>query len=242
MKIYYISDLHNDYNKHNKLLDFEGDPNGVLIVAGDINSKGRSIRDLEAVSARWKAIVAVAGNHDWWGLALHETHKFETTKDNVHFLMEDSVKIGGVIFCGTTLWHPVGDWFEEQAWRYTMNDVKKIRGKNFKSLSKLEIEEMHSDGIRFISSCTDVYKDFPKILITHHALSNKSIGERYKHSTANKYFATHLPYLLEGFDYHIHGHIHSKSNYVEKGCNVLCNPLGYGHEVGEVTLESFEIG
>ena len=59
MKIYYISDLHNDYNKHNKLLDFEGDLNGVLIVAGDINSKGRSIRDLEDVSDRWKAIVAV---------------------------------------------------------------------------------------------------------------------------------------------------------------------------------------
>ena len=242
MKIYYISDLHNDYNCNNKLLAFEGDINGVLIVAGDINSKGRSIRDLEVVSDRWKAIVAVAGNHDWWGLALHETHKFEPTKDNVHFLMEDSVKIGGVIFCGTTLWHPVGDWFEEQAWRYTMNDVKKIRGKNFKKLSKLEIEEMHSDGLRFISSCKDFYKGFHKILITHHALSNKSIGECYKHSTSNKYFATNLPYMVEGFDYHIHGHIHSKSNYVDYGCNTLCNPLGYGNEVGEVVLESFEIG
>lgn len=228
MKIKYISDIHNDYNRENHLLKYTGDADTVLVVAGDINSKGRSVSDLEAVADRWKAIVAVAGNHDWWGLSLDEKHKFDTDVDNLHILLNNYVKIDNVIFCGTTLWHEVGA--DEYWWKQTMVDAKKIRGPNYSRLHGADIDIEHMNAVEFIKDCQSVFAGKKKVLVTHHALTGESVSERYRGSSSNKYYYTHHPELLEGFDYHIHGHMHSPSDYEVFGCNVLCNPLGHAGE------------
>lgn len=226
MRVYYASDLHNDYHGRNSLLDITGDDKAVLVVAGDINSKGHTLADLEEVADRWLAIVAVLGNHDWWKLALHETHKFKSTKPNVHILMNESIEINGVLFVGTTLWHPVDDALAEYNWRLDMNDAKYIRGPNYAKLKGLDIHAEYLKGVKLIKK--HQHDPVPiKILVTHHALCDLSVSERYTNHSSNRWYVTNKPDILEGYQYHIHGHIHSENNYDVYGCQVLSNPKGY---------------
>ncbi len=227
MRVYYLSDTHNDYNQYNTLTNITPEKEAVLVVAGDINSKGRSLADVEEVADDWKAIIYVAGNHDYWGLALHETHKFESKKDNVHFLQNKAITIEDVTFVGTTLWHPVTST-DEWWWRQTMNDCKKIRGKNYSRLRWHDLTKEYVDACSFIEQSKQIQGK--KILVTHHALCDKSIAERFKGEESNKYYVTHNPELLKGYNIHIHGHVHTECDYIINGCNVLCNPRGYGRE------------
>jgi Icc-related predicted phosphoesterase len=238
--VYYLSDIHNDYHGINALLDIVGDVNAVLVVAGDINSKGRTVADLEAIADRWKAVIAVPGNHDWWGLALHETHKFNSNVDNVHVLLEDYVTIDDVTFCGTTLWHDIRSPLDEMVWRDNMNDVRKIRGYNYNRLSSGHIKNCHINSIEFIDKCQKTISG-KKVLITHHAMSSKSIDSQYEGVNTNMFYFTNLEHLLEGFSYHIHGHIHQECDYYVSGCNVICNPRAYGSENSEYGTRIFDI-
>lgn len=227
MRIYYLSDIHNDYHASNHLLSLTGDKEAVLVVAGDINSKGRTVRDLEEVADRWKHIIALPGNHDWWGLALHETHKFETTADNVTILMDDWKIIDDVCFFGGTCWHPINNPLDEMSWRFAMNDAKKIRGPHWKRLSGFDIQNAHLDTLKFIEDVKRTFPDLKKVLVTHHALCSKSLDPRYQGEDSNRWYYSENPEILEGINVHIHGHIHQESDYEVYGCNVVCNPLAY---------------
>lgn len=225
LKVYYVSDIHNDYHEENALERITGDKTAVLIVAGDINSKGRTVRDLEAVADRWRAVIAVPGNHDWWGLALHERHKFDSAVDNVHVLLENTVQVDDVTFCGTTLWHAIPDWFAGNKWKECMNDRKKIRGRNYHRLYGEELHGIHLDCVKFITDCATI--EGKKVLITHHAMSEQSVSTYYRGSSTNQFYFTPLEHLLEPFLFHVHGHIHQEKDYMIGACNVLCNPRAY---------------
>lgn len=244
MKVFYCSDIHNCYHDRNALLDITGDKDAVLVVAGDIHHKGRMVRDLEEVAERWKAIVAVPGNHDWWGLALHERHKHYSDVPNVHVLMEDFVTIDDVIFAGTTMWHEVTAE-TGYMWKNYMNDAKKIRAKGYTRLQGWDIMSEHIKGIKFIEEFKELFRldERPKVLVTHHALCNLSIDERYKNEQTNAFYVTHLPELLNGFDYHVHGHVHQELDYIVPNgeCNVVCNPHGYGSENTHYGLRIFDV-
>ena len=225
MRVYYLSDIHNDYHDSNHLLSMCGDVEAILVIAGDINSKGRTLRDVEVVADRWKEIIVVLGNHDWWGLALHEWHKFETTKENVHVLNNSTLAIGDTTFVGTTLWHPIVNHYDGMLWYESMNDRKKIRGKGYRKLKGVDIHALHVEAINFIKQSSAI--ECKKILITHHALSDKSLGMKFTGDKCNKFYSCNNPNLLKGFNAHIHGHIHNEADYYENGCNVVCNPKGY---------------
>lgn len=225
LKVYYCSDTHHDYHEKNNLLELTGDKTAVLVVAGDVNSKGRMVRDLEEVADRWRAVIAVPGNHDWWGLAVHERHKFKSDLDNVHVLLEDTVVIDDVTFIGTTLWHEINDWFEGDRWKRLINDGRKIRGANWTRLYGEDIHIMHKKCVRFIEKSTEIKGK--KVLITHHAMSDKSVAHNYRGASTNTFYYTELEHLLEHFDFHIHGHVHQEFDYFVGNCNVLCNPYAY---------------
>ncbi len=239
LKVYYCSDVHNDYNRENALERITGDKDAVLVVAGDINSKGRTVRDLEAVADRWRAVIAVPGNHDWWGLALHETHKFKSDVENLHILMEDTVKIDDVTFCGTTLWHSIPDWFYAQDWKRLMNDPRKIRGPNYRRLYDDDINLMHHRSTQFIKECANI--EGKKVLITHHAMSEKSVSTDYIGCSTNAFYYTALDDLLHPFKFHVHGHVHQEKDYMVGDCNVVCNPRAYGSENSEYGIRIFDV-
>lgn len=232
MRIYYMSDTHHDCNG-NVLERLRGDKDAVLVVAGDIHSKGRMTQELDNIANRWKAIVAVPGNHDWWGLALHETHKFQPQFNNVHILNDDHVIIDGVLFVGSTHWTDAGtDPLENLDWQFTMNDAKKIRGNNYRRLDIKDLSFANAQSYRYISECKDIQPESGiKILVTHHGIDKRSLDPKYGDAKSNKYYVSGHSELLDGYNVHIHGHIHYEHDYMtESGCNVVCNPHGYFSE------------
>ena len=225
MRFYYASDVHHDYNG-----DFifehalpEDAGSSFLILAGDISSKGRTISVLEKYAKIFKYVVAVAGNHDWYDLAVHETHKFVHNIPNVFWLDNSIIEIGGVTLAGTTLWHEL-DPISEIEWRYYMNDAKYIRGRNWTRCNHYTIMEMHNKALNFIAETK------ADILVTHHGLSNKSISDRYRGANTNKFYITHRSDLLSGYKHYVHGHVHASFEYEELGCQIHCNPHGYAIE------------
>lgn len=65
------------------------------------------------------------------------------------------------------------------------------------------------------------------VVITHHAPSERSVHPRFQGDPLTGAFVTDLPDLLEQAQVWIHGHHHNSSDYVERGCRVVCNPSGY---------------
>lgn len=240
LKVYYCSDVHNDYHRKNALETIVGDKDAVLIVAGDINSKGRTVSDLEAVADRWRAVIAVLGNHDWWKLGINDRHVFKSEVDNVHILMEDTVVIDDVTFCGTTLWFPLKNDVDGFYWSDTINDKRSIRGRDKKhSISWQEVNEEYEKAIEFIEDCHDIKGK--KVLITHHAPSFKSISPSYAGSKSNMLYCTNIEPLLDQFEYVVHGHVHQCFDYYVNNTNVLCNPRAYGNENMYYDIRSFSI-
>lgn len=110
-KLWLLSDLHVEcYPEGRGLLpapDFD-----VLVVAGDIweGEPGRAIEALVEMSGG-RPTVAVLGNHDYWGLDIQDAlHRARASAEgtNVHVLDGDTVEVGGLRFCGATLWPDLG--------------------------------------------------------------------------------------------------------------------------------------
>lgn len=245
MKVYYASDLHNDFHGSNSLLDLTGDTDAVLVVAGDINHKGYSVRDLDEVADRWRYVIAVAGNHCWYKIALHEINKFTSTKDNVKFLFDDHIILDDVVFMGGTAWHYIKP-NSEFIWRESLNDSKNIRGVGYRRLYPNDINKLHQKTVEYIKKAKTEFDGYKKILITHHPLTPLSLDPKFSddEDQTNQFYSSNLTELLDGFDVYIHGHVHLELQYKVYGCEVLCYPYGYGisenPEIGTLGVRLFD--
>lgn len=234
MNVYVSSDLHNEYNSQfmsggssNLLENITPDDSldSVLVVAGDLSSKGHAVRDLEAIAEDWLAVVYTPGNHCFWGLAIHETHKFKSHVENVYILQEETVEIGGVLFGGTTAWPHIAN---QVHWAGVMNDAKYIRGPSYRKLRASDLNTLHSKSMAFIADFASMQFEGVKFLVTHMAMSAKSLSELYAGESSNQYYTSYKPELLMGIDYHAHGHTHRTVSYTEgNGCITLINAHGY---------------
>lgn len=237
-RVYYVSDVHNDYNRQNILQELEADPEGILVVAGDVNPKGRMVRDLEAIAPRWGHIVAVPGNHDWWGLAVHETDKFKTEVDNLHILLNDWTVINGITFVGGTGWfhskQPV-DW----AYWAQFSDSKRVRGSSWTKFTLQAVAAEHAKFLNIVEEMRHVQG--PKVLVSHHLLSEKGVAPHFKSDPYNPFYVTDSEHVVSGYDHHVHGHTHHVQTYTVGNTKVHSNPWGYGSEVHDRQLRFFEV-
>jgi len=71
--------------------------------------------------------------------------------------------------------------------------------------------------------------------VTHFAPSLMSADPRYGLAPGTAGFCNALDDLLPSARLWLHGHLHSPSNYVQHGCRVIANPLGYARK-NEQTL------
>lgn len=241
MKIYYASDLHCDYNQTNRMFAWDGDKTATLILAGDIYGKGKAAQQIDQIADRWKRVLWVPGNHDWWGLALHEWHKHIAESSNVFLLEGPAQEFDGVQFVGATGWTHIrtADQFD---WRNTMNDPKYIRAPGYHRLNYTHINERHFKDVTDIKAAIKTLDSSkPSVLVTHHPFTKESIAAKFAGSQSNKYYVENRPDLIEPFDFYIHGHVHSTFDYDLDGTRVLCNPSGYGNEVPDFELKYFEV-
>jgi hypothetical protein len=68
------------------------------------------------------------------------------------------------------------------------------------------------------------------VVVTHFAPSLRSADPRYGNTPGTAGFCNALDDLLPQAQLWLHGHLHAPSDYVQGGCRVVANPLGYARK------------
>ncbi len=247
MKIQLASDLHLEFLQR----DWPGEriiapvPGAdVLVLAGDISNGADACR----LFADWPShparvpIIYVCGNHELYHHAMDPMlAKIREGADlnNIHFLENDSVVIGGVRFLGTTLWtdyllNPLQSQVEsmEQAQK-GLNDHQLIRQAH-RRFSAQDALDKHKVARAWLTD--ELSKPFAgkTVVVTHHGPHPLSVHPRYANNPINAAFVSDLSDLMPGVDLWLHGHVHDGFDYQVGRCRVVANPAGYIRNRGHV--------
>jgi len=246
MKIKYMSDLHLEFGQLNEEPTDNAD---VLILAGDINIKGR-VGWINEQIEKYKHVIYVTGNHEYYNSNIsHLDSRLEENLDpRIHFLQNKSVKIEDTMFHGSTLWTDM-TLADEYFINRGMSDFNVISINNddvinngFRKFRTHDSKVEHYAAMEYLKA--NVKKG--DVVITHHAPSFKSSLDCFIGSTLNPAFATDLSAFIMDYrpKFWIHGHMHNTSDYMISGTRILCNPRGYIHEENHEfdVNKTFEIG
>lgn len=232
----YYSDLHGLTPGFQK----DSDSEEICIVAGDVanfGNKGKVITEiLSALCMRFKEVIFVPGNHEYYGTKLNvmESKVKEAMAHFGNFILlqnADYIERDGVRIIGATMWSDTSE-IQYEASTY-MNDYQCIRYGTEEEpwkhkLTPVETTRIHKEHVRLINEAIKSHNG-ASIVITHHAPSYQSVSPEFEGSSVNPAYATDIE--LDEWPYvWIHGHIHSRSDYYIYNCNVLCNPGGYAGE------------
>jgi len=243
MKLFIQSDQHHEIYGEN--LEFQLPEADVFVCAGDLTRAVKGgIRWLAENVAPSMPAVYVAGNHEYYkesyleclaeGVAENRLH------DRVHFLENDIKVIDGVRFVGCTLWTDFSVMGQQPLAvmhaRGAMNDYKliKYRKQPFEKLQPQHTMMRNSQSVAFLDAALSMPFDGKTVVVTHHAPHPLSIHERFRGDLLSAAFVNDLDQLIEHRQpaLWIHGHTHDFFDYMVGGTRVLCNPRGYGDEVG----------
>ena len=227
MKVLYMSDLHLEFHADDGKAFVDSLPDAdVLVLAGDITTLGRRGLPRLALFSRFRDVVYVAGNHEYYhqhpGDAQQRLMDFCANNKNFHWLNRSSVEIGGRRFVGASLWFPPNGAVDRN--REWLNDFAVI--KNFSRWWKTQ----NALDVQFLRN--NVRSG--DIVVTHHLPSERSVSDRFKGSTYNCFFVCPMDDLIQNVqpEFWIHGHTHDSCDYRIDKTRVICNPLGYvPHEV-----------
>jgi predicted phosphodiesterase len=228
----------------------------VLVLAGDIGSYQPGSRlaaddfGLARFAPRrgWPTpVLYVPGNHEYDGLDFDATHarlRSLCEELGITWLEREEVVLQGVRFLGTTLWSDFDafnlrpDQAEPTLDRALKQRAKAFRAANFylaKAAAQRHGQPWMAEGWREQALvCQDWLRaalarpfDGPTVVVTHFAPSLRSADPRYGLTPGTAGFCNSLEPLLRGVDLWIHGHLHCQQDYVEQGCRVVANTLGY---------------
>ena len=237
-----MSDLHLELGSPFLPPPMETDADTVLILAGDINNKSRALPWIQALAPRFKHVIYVLGNHDYWKDHLQmlpekiQQEIAEAQLPNVSLLDCGELVIEGVRFLGGTLWT---DFNRENPVSMLnavsfMADYDQIRAAGWRRLRPSDILEEHKRCRGFLRGKLAEKFDGPTVVVTHHGPTWQSIHRRYARASGNEYYVSSLEdlILMGRPKYWIHGHTHESLDYVVGETRVLTNPFGYyGYEV-----------
>lgn len=235
MKIQLASDLHLE----STLRAFPGERliapaygADILVLAGDI-ANGMQAIDL---FKDWPVpVLYIAGNHEFYGHSLEQT-RADLAKDaagtSIRFLDNATADFGGVRFLGCTLWTDYrlySDCPQSELMRNAercINDHRRIQfhGVHFRAADALH---EHEQSCAWLERELARPYDGKTVVITHHGPHPRSIHSRYAGDPTNAAFVSNLERLLLCTDLWLHGHVHDSFDYIESGCRVIANPLGY---------------
>lgn len=280
MKFRFFSDVHLERDakqvKRPTIYDLwspsehQDDPDTVLILAGDI---WNGIRPLSFANQNWlgelakrfKAVVAVLGNHDYWGDNIATlSNKWqlkikESSIANVHLLeLADGpehgvIVIDGIRILGTTLWTNFNksdpsvimkyDFEKGFDGRALWNDQNFIRTSTYKHFTARHWYERHQQTIANLKVALQQGEE-DILLVTHHAPCMLSTLSKQSDPLSCHLYGSDLSDLI--LDHPrvkqvIHGHTHTVQDYMMGDVRIRCNPRGYAPDslVGEFSRDGF---
>ena len=211
MKLRIMSDLHLEFMRADRLSEdfvipaLPDDKDTVLILAGDIHLGKKLHYVFEEFADRFRAIVFVYGNHEFYkgnmpsipGKVAEKTAHL----NNVHILDMDTVEIDGVHFVGSTLWTNMNNLDQMLMWdaRMTMNDYKHIRtGPKLepwkRKLRPVDTTALHIQHRDFMFKTITELKEAGEtvVAVSHHLPSYQCIHGNYRGSNLNGAYASEL--------------------------------------------------
>jgi Icc-related predicted phosphoesterase len=251
MKIHLVSDLHlefiqRDYPGERLITPVPG--TDVLVLAGDIANGAEACK----LFADWRAqeripIIYVAGNHEYYGRVYEpmlQKIREGAAMNNIHFLENNSVEIGGVRFLGCTMWTDykleptLTQAFQMDYAGKRLNDHRLIRKGRY-LFSPKDALALHMDSRAWLKS--ELAKPFAgkTVVVTHHAPHLTSVHARYASNPLNAGFVSNLAPLMENVDLWLHGHVHDGFDYEIGGCRVVANPAGYIQNISYSEREGY---
>lgn len=244
MNIRYLSDLHLEFIKPNKINKFISKmPPGndeICVLAGDIGNPYQQNYDtfMNFISKNFKKTFVISGNHEYYSKTktIEETNIYMENYfkqfENISFLNNSFEKYDGLCFIGSTLWSKITNPI------YEINDVYSIINFDY-----IKYNELNLSCVNFLSSV--LQNEFNCVVITHHMPSKSLIDAKYKTEKMlpyNQWFYCDMDNLIENnkckIKCWIYGHTHTPSNIVINEIPFLCNPIGYPNENSNVNFES----
>jgi Icc-related predicted phosphoesterase len=245
MKIRLASDIHTEF--HPPLLTIDTylpplpeDSETTLVLAGDVSVGIPSLSFLDEVSARFKHVVYVTGNHEYYN---HDVNSLDTCIEdtiydnwrNVHYLNNTSMVLDDVMFYGGTSWTHVE---EDDQWtvQRSMSDfmrickVDPVTAKVTK-FTPTDANEIHEDFDTELRELLVGFKPpLPVVVVSHHTPSEQSADDMYKGDKLNCAYHNNYEELLKANSNVIlwlHGHVHNSNDYIIGDTRVVSNPYGY---------------
>lgn len=250
MKIQLLSDLHLETNA-----DFQATPApdaDLLVLAGDVGSYQQGSRLVEddfglgrfsPLNGWPMPVLYIPGNHEYDALDFDEVHaslRELCVRLGIQWLERETLEIDGVRFVGTTLWSDFDALVQPAD---TLTQVLRKRGKAFRAanfyLEKAATmrhgepflaEQMREQGLACQAWLREALAqpfDGPTVAVTHFAPTLSSADPRYGVTPGTAGFCNALDELIPQADIWLHGHLHCAFDYVQDGCRVVANPLGY---------------
>lgn len=228
----------------------------LLVLAGDIGSyqQGSQLAEDDFGLARFSPlrgwpvpVLYVPGNHEYDNLDFDATHarlRASCERLGIHWLEREELVIGDVRFLGTTLWADF-DALALQPGRPEpgLAEVLKLRHKAFRAanfyLEKAaamragkpmlapEWRELALECQAWLQAALARPFAGSTVVVTHFAPSLRSADPRYGLRPGTAGFCNSLDGWLAQAQLWLHGHLHCQHDYVEHGCRVLANTLGY---------------
>lgn len=231
------------------------DKDTILVLAGDLwigteFIKWAEFSWIEKVARRFKKVLIVLGNHDYWpqgnltimnGGAKVNTMLQDMDINNVQCLDMNTYLEGEFLFVGATLWtdmnkyDPLTMHLMSRAMTYDGKCVFDNNGtqERFSSEKWVETFKKHRD---YISHVVSQNKDKKIIIVTHHIPLLNLNDPIYVDSSDNGYYMSDLSDIILDNDHIVswmYGHTHYPMdrmfpNYEEEGgCRMINNSLGY---------------
>lgn len=219
-----------------------GDEDTVLILSGDIcteHSMGAAVRQFFESVRRFKAVVYVPGNHEYYRSHLDiadlkiKEWLVSNGYDNVHFLNAGSVIIDDVAFIGATLWTDInkGNPLSSMEVEFGLNDYRVIRTAGYRRIRARDTICKHIAHKAFLFNEMERLRPEVRrtVIMSHHAPSELSVHPKYAGSGLNAAYYSDLysDIASNGPDLWTHGHMHDNFDYTIGSTRVLCNPRGY---------------
>ena len=212
----------------------------VVILAGDIHIKGRSVE--WAQQAFETPVLYVPGSHEFYsGHLAHTLTSMRSQADmRVRVLDRDEVVINGTRFLGCTLWTDFSAKGNAhlaalQA-QGEMNDFRQIRTRAYQRIVPNDLVQECLKSIEWLRLKLAEPFVGKTVVITHQAPSLRSLADNpHARNLLDAAYATNCEPLMgaERVALWIHGHSHWAVDYQIAGTRVVCNPRGYpGEETG----------
>lgn len=230
MRIQIMSDLHAEFMRDNGLSFMKTLPDtgaDVLVLAGDVGmvAGGSLFRMLECALARFRDVVYVTGNHEYYRSSPAEVHEaiaaFGRRHAGFHWLSAGTVEIAGQRFIGATLWFPP---CRDQYARGLLSD--------FSVIADFEpwVYEQHAQAVEYL----EAHVQPGDIVVTHHLPSSSVVHPRWVGNALNPFFASDSlsTAVLGRAAVWVYGHTHDSKDDRIGATRLLVNPFGYArHEL-----------